>query len=352
MFSKYPEYFLQTKSWAKYWKKANLAGHEYFEFSSTNGLSGIVYQYPWQLGEKFWYVPKGPVAKSKMNISDLTREFKELVDCIIDQAKKQNVAFIKWDFDDSFCEQIGYQNNSALLQDLKILFPGQELRKSKKILQYLKAMVLEPKIETLDQNFGKYDIETLSSFFLDTKAFWSTTNENIRRYTKKSLNQGWRVNIDKTPQNFEAFWQVYQSTSERQKFSTHHKSNMKVLFEQDFSRLIVLYDPQNQPQAAWMGLVSEQTLTYLYGGNTQLSFAGYGQYLVHLVAIKMLVTEDLKYYDLGKYDELHSYSAFKKGYRGEIREFLGPVDIVLKPWKYKLINFLIGMRKLFSQSPN
>jgi hypothetical protein len=347
MFSRYPEYFLQTHIWADYWKNANLAGHEYYEFGAESGLYFIVYEYPWQLGEKFWYLPKAPVVRVDIDRAELKDKFVSLVKTVLEAAKKQNIAFVKWDFDDTFCRQMGYMDNAQLLHDLKILLSGLDLRKSNKVLQYLKAMVLEPKIEKSEKSNGKYDMETLSSFFSDSKSFWSTTNENIRRYTKKSLTMGWQVSVAKTKRDFEAFWQVYQSTSGRQQFFTHRLSNLEQLWSQDFSRLIVLYDSKDQPQAVWMGMISEQTLTYLYGGNTQQSFTSYGQYLIHLVAIKMMVEEQLRFYDLGKYDELHGYSAFKKGYRGEIREFLGPVDIVLKPWKYNLINFVIGVRKFF-----
>ena len=207
-------------------------------------------------------------------------------------------------------------------------------------------MVLE-----LDQNDIDLKVETgfsssvLSQFFVNTRQFWSRTNENVRRYTKKSLQSGWNISADKTDENFEAFWHVYQSTSDRQQFFTHHKSVVQNLMKYDFSRIIILRDQNNQPQSVWMGIVSDSTLTYLYGGNTPDSFKNYGQYLLHLVALKMTSDEGLQYYDLGRYDPEKSYSKFKENYHGTIRNFLGPIDLIISPVKYYSINFLIRVVK-------
>jgi hypothetical protein len=380
MYPKYPVYFLQTKPWLEFWKNANLPGHDYLHIAVEVDillenpahtlkilLQSFIYIYPWQLGQKFFYIPKSPVVEllldgkslkfdaiSKVfNESDLQlikQNFLQLFDKLLLQfatlAQQKDVAFIKLDLDDNFTEFLDIKDNAEILSNIKKVYPRSVI--SGKTIQYLQAMVLE--LENVKPSITKtkdYTNQTLISFFDGTKSFWAKTNENVRRYTKKSLSQGWQVSTLKTPENFEAFWQVYSGTSERQHFSTHHKNVVETLMKYDFSRIIIVRDEQGDPQCVWMGVVSDNTLTYLYGGNTEDSFKKYGQYLVHLSAVKMVYDEGLRFYDLGRYDPTKSYSKFKENYRGQIRNFLGPVDLIIKPSYYYYINFLIAVVKIF-----
>ncbi|MEM1312251.1 MAG: GNAT family N-acetyltransferase [Patescibacteria group bacterium] len=351
MFSKYPEYFLQTKEWADYWQKANPHRHTFYEFTAeftpSKKLYCIAYEYPWQLGAKFWYIPKMPAIQGFSDSEDLKMGLYKLLSQVVAKAKLSQVAFIKCDFDDNLSSLLNYIDDQSLLKDLSRILQNTGIRKSPKVLQYLSAMVIEPQ---LNEHELKTTIDnsqlSLEEFFRLSRSFWLTTNENIRRYTKKSLKQGWVVSTEKDQSNFESFWSVYQSTSYRQRFFTHAKSNLEKLLAEKNSRIIVVSDSEGVPQAVWMGWVSERTLTYLHGGNTPQSFKYYGQYLVHLAALKIVLQEKLSFYDLGKYDEGYGYSNFKKGYRGDIRKFAGPIDIVLEPLSYNIISNLLKVKRL------
>ena len=338
--TKYPRYFLQTKSWGEFWLKSNPKNHKLIEISIENETH-FIYEYPWQLGQKFWYIPRANLGKTYT--SNLQK--------IITKARGQKVVFVKMDFDDEWLEQNKIENNSKLLDLLKKL-PVQPKLSHKK-LQFNQTPVLSLegilKADSEKINVEIEDPQALQNFYQNTQDFWSQTNQNVRRYTKKSLTKNWQISTQKTEQNFQNFLQIYNQTKERQGFAIQTKSYLKNLFKHLDSRLILLSNSAGQPQAFWFGWVSENTLTYLYGGNTPESFKNYGQYLLHLVAVAMGYQENLNFYDLGGYDSKSGYGKFKENYRGQIRNFLGPVDLVLKTSKYQLINLIIKAVKFLKR---
>jgi lipid II:glycine glycyltransferase (peptidoglycan interpeptide bridge formation enzyme) len=341
--TEYPKYFLQTKEWGQFWLEANPSDHRFFSIKIDEKLEVWIYEYPWQLGAKFWYIPR----------LDLGQKYRENLLKIIDEAKKSNIIFIKTDFDDNWLATQNLQNNPDLINFLgkqKLQIP---FNLSQKKLQFNQTPVLDlgdilENSETFVRSeFEKPPIEKLAEFYQNTQSFWANTNQNVRRYTKKSLTQGWQISTVKNDQTFQDFLKIYNQTKDRQNFAIQTTKYLKNLFNQQNSRLIVLYNSQNQPQSVWFGLTSEQTLTYLYGGNTEESFKNHGQYLLHLVAVAMGATEKLRFYDLGGYDSHSGYGKFKENYRGTIRNFLGPIDFVLNSPKYSLISLLIKFIKIF-----
>ena len=348
--------------------------HKYFWFRSdivdNYKLSVLVYQYPWQLGQKFWYIAKGGVLEnleskevnnwSEIDKDSLEKLFWELNAKILASAKAQKITYIKADWEEGLTQRLGLES----VQDLHHFYQKNHTKAlvSNKIIQYLSTITLnlsqiQKEYQVEDQreesnfakNLEKKSKDDLKQFFVDSKVFWKTTNSNVNRYTKKSLDQNWDVSTDKTEANFEAFWQVYNQTKDRQNFAIQNKEYTRLLFDQDFSRLIILRDAQGQPQCVWFGIVFGDTMTYLYGGNTDYSFDNYGQYLVHLVAIKIAVSQathqKITKYDLGGYDPNKGFGKFKENYKGTVRNFLGDIDIPIQPIKYQLTNYLISFIK-------
>ena len=76
-------YFIQNKDWMYFWKNANnkiskSENHKCYFFESEN-LQVNVFEYPYILGSKFWYISKGPVLKSSFNIDNTTEYWHELL---------------------------------------------------------------------------------------------------------------------------------------------------------------------------------------------------------------------------------------------------------------------------------
>ncbi len=354
---KYPKYFFQEEAWAGFWKESNGQNHSYFLVNTTSeNLSALVYVYPWFLGESFAYAINIPSYNHKIaSISKetLIEEFKELIELILKESKEKGVAFVKFNLEDQFLNFVGYQS-LEFAECLKLVEQsrsGYRFVYPSKRIQYLGTMTLDLEFAFVAKNSvvkeNTYEISKLKAFYEQSKDFWQNTNQNIRRYTKKVLDSKWIIDSNKTEENLQNFLEVYYATAKRQKFSIHLEDYYYKLFDQDFSRLIIVKDQDGRPQTVWFGIQTENTLTYLFGGNSIESFAHKGQYMTHLVAINYAVSQDLRFYDLGGYEAKYSFSDFKRGYRGEVREFPGPADIVFKPSKYTVITNLIKLKNIF-----
>jgi Acetyltransferase (GNAT) domain len=363
--SSFEPYFLQAYDWTKFWESVNNKPHEIFKFQVSNKdfvLSTVVYQYPWYLGQKFWYIAKGGVLSQRqikdndktriknkdqnrwndIKKQDLLSLFWELNKEIYNQAKQQQLCYIKADWEESLTQRLELHDNQDLLNFYKTKYSRVKI--SNKIIQYLQTMTLDMTLIPQGQAFG---LNQLSEFYEYSKLLWNNTNTNVKRYTKKSLTLDWQISVDKTDDNFEAFWQVYSQTKDRQAFVTQSKEYTKRLFDQDFSRIIILRNGAGEPCCVWQGIVFGDTFVYLSGGNNQYSFDNYGQYLMHLVAVWLGYCEGLQIYDLGGYDKTKGFGRFKENYKGQIRTFLGDVDIPVDKFKFGVIDGGIELVKKF-----
>lgn len=353
----YTPYFLQTKEWSDFWLDAMNNKHLAYLLEAPDSkatFAGWVYKYPWHLNQSFLYVPKGPIVTlHKKNIakSELLKLFRTFCYRLVASGQTHDTSFIKLDFDDEVMKLFGVENtedleelmDGVLANDGKHNFPKCELHTGTKTIQYMQTMILDGRVlkgsRVLD-----WSMETLQNYYTENKDFWSQTNQNIRRYSKKSLKYDWEIIVDKSPETFDGFWKVYKATSERQKFATHNKEYFEKLAARPFTH-IALLKYQGEVVSCWFGVQSGDTLTYLYGGNTAEGFKLKSQYMMHIVALKILVDNKLSYYDLGGYDSSKGFGKFKEGYRGDIRSFLGPVDIVLQPRKYAFTNRFVKTTK-------
>ena len=126
-------------------------------------------------------------------------------------------------------------------------------------------------------------------FWEQNDKIWTRIMDKRTRYgTRKAVDFGWQVSFEKNSENFEIFYNLCQETSFRQGFAIHSKNYLQRLFDEPFSRIIILFD-QNIAQAAWLGIWQSENqnsiLTNLYGGNSLVSRDNYGQYFLHLAAI-------------------------------------------------------------------
>ncbi len=348
----YQPYITQTQEWAEFWREAVGEHHVFHNIHKLVGsieFSAFVYQYPWHFNQCFLYVPRGPIISykgKKPSQSELSNALSVFTSDLVQLAKKQNSTFIKWDGAYQLADEMSILNNEQFLTNIsQFLAPnGQSSyiktvsQISTKSLQYLSTMILNV------SSISHVQDQTLTDFYQTNKSFWLQTNENIRRYTKKSLQSGWIVDIDLTPENFEKFWSIYQLTASKHKFGTHSKSYFETFSKQPFARIITLSDEEGV-QSVWLGAEMNGVLYYLYGGNTEISFKKYGQYFIHLIATQLCGKNNLHSYDLGGYDGGKGFGKFKEGYRGEIITFLGPVDIILHQQKFTLTRKFVNAAK-------
>ena len=332
-------YFLQTQSWMNFWANYNKTSHQ-VHFFEEGFLSCYIQEYPWHFGGKFWYIPKAPVIDSNANLEQITptqikKNLNYLYIEILRQAKIQGAVFIKNDFDDTLTTRLGLFGNHGLANFLEAIpaLAEYKIQSGTKKIQYLECTYCELDYPNHDLASG-----SLQQFWDSSQPFWSNCNEQVRRYTRKALKDYnkslYTINTDKTPENFEAFWQVHRDTTLRQNFSTQPKDYLKEFMNADFGRIITVRDAENKPTSVWLGVKMGDTLYYILGGNTDQALKSRTQYLLQLAAVRQASVEHCKYYDMGGYEAGSGYGQFKDGYKGTHRQFLGPIDIVLDPIKY------------------
>jgi lipid II:glycine glycyltransferase (peptidoglycan interpeptide bridge formation enzyme) len=351
-----PPYFLQTDKWADFWLSAHGTNHFYerIEYSTADiSISAYVYIYPWQLTQNFAYLPKGPllIQLQKTTKPQLLKALRDFWLKVIEFAKTKHCTFIKADFDDEFTDFLGIDSNDDIIEMLEttfapngqVNFPKIEVVKDTKTIQFLQTMCC--KGANLSIPKGEYELNTLLDWYVENQEFWSQTNQNIRRYTKKSLtNTKFTITGEKSDEQFEKFWQVYDQTAKRQKFATHSKGYFKLLYSKPEAHIITI-KLEDEVVCVWFGYSFDNTLIYLYGGNTDKGLSSNAQYLMHVAALALMKRSNLNNYDLGGYDKEKGFGKFKEGYRGEIRTFLGPVDIVLESRKYHFTQRFIKTAK-------
>lgn len=352
----YPTYFLQTKEWTDFWQSSNALDHS-IKFFSYESLSCFVYQYPWNFGQKFWYIPRFASidSSSSANFSDkeqkyLNHQSLQLLEQILETAKSEEVSFVKFDFNDQLSAVWQCQDLESIKNKIFRSNFDYSTNLDTKIIQFTSTMFLDLKNlltveKTLsDKKSKEILLSDLEQFFEQNSKFWLNLEKNTRRGTKRSLEKNWEIVTEKTPQNFEIFYELLKETSKRQDFAIQTKEYLKSLFNQDFFVLILLKKDEKF-LASWSGIISSNTLVNLYNGNLPEGFKDFSQYLLHLVAVYTAKQNGLRFYDFGGYNPSLSFSSFKDGYKGDIRNFLGPVDVILKPFEYKAINVTISALK-------
>jgi lipid II:glycine glycyltransferase (peptidoglycan interpeptide bridge formation enzyme) len=364
-------YFYQTRRWADFWKEANGQGHDYHFISlKTNNLGVVeafVYEYPWFLGQKFLYLPEGPILRQayfeELTLQQIKNGLVEFSEELFKLAQKRGAVFLKVDLEAKLSNFLNLTNKYEAYKFWQNLSDYKSFRfksrLARKRIMYTATMLLNVKNlhwpHNPDPKFSDKAISIVSSstekidqlrlFFQQNQEFFKKVNQHTRYRTKKSLDQNWKIDTVLSNENFEAFWKIYDQTVHRQDFTTHPKEYFAKLYTQPETRIIILRDELDQPQAVWFGRMEANSLVYLYGGNTSYSMDKFGQYLIHLEALRMAKTEGKDWYDLGGLESGTGYTTFKERYKGQTIYFAGPVDLVVSDFRYDFTNFIVGLGK-------
>jgi lipid II:glycine glycyltransferase (peptidoglycan interpeptide bridge formation enzyme) len=331
--------FLQSSQWSKFWQESNNPKNH--RIIRRNGI--IVYEYPWLLGFKFWYLPRTNLDLNNPEDQQKFEKIKNLAQ------KDSKIIFLQFGLDASFSQK--YQDLETLKLELESNLK-EKLVISRKKLQWCKTSILDLNdliLPNENLDLENLTVASLQDFLAKNTEFFKQRNENVRRYTKKSLTSSFQVISQKTTANFEKFYTLMQQTATRQGFFLHPKDYYKALFEKDFSYLFLLEDENGQPQSAWFGVYLEQTLVYLYGANSENSLAHKGQYLDHLIALWLGKSLNAQFYDLGGVEETKGYGQFKLNYHGKLINYWGELDLPLQKTTYFAINWLLGLKNFFKQ---
>jgi lipid II:glycine glycyltransferase (peptidoglycan interpeptide bridge formation enzyme) len=347
---KLKSHFTHSSTWAEIWLKSKGQPHTYFVFESQ-GLRLIVYQYPLIRDQVFWLINSfGQLLDIPVNADHLTLVMQDLVS----QAKsKKNVVFVKTYFNPDFVESIfesitnvdNSKNDSVLVSFLarsvicKVIKPKINMQNNSTILLDL-TTISRAQSESFDETF---DYQSDLGRFMDySKNFWSKTSTNVRRYSKKSLQQGWKIEVDED--NFEAAFDLLEKKSKELNFFLHSRDIVRTVVNSECGHLICIKNSSGEICGCWVGIGIENTMLYWYGANNQQSLDQYGQYLMHLTAIALASKLGCQLYDLGGYSPTLGFGKFKELYKGRIFEPYGDYDFVIKSGYYRLDKLLVWVK--------
>lgn len=160
-----------------------------------------------------------------------------------------------------------------------------------------------------------------------------------------NLAQRKGVTVDES-RDIDAFWKLLQQTAEHDDFRTHgHQYYRKLLnfFAENSSlktRLYMAYQG-GQPIAGAIILEHGRTAYYLHGASSREHRALMAPHLLHWTLITRYQTAGFQWYDFWGIDpdKYPGVTRFKLGFGGQVVEYPGAFDLVLKPfwrWLYNI----------------
>lgn len=167
------------------------------------------------------------------------------------------------------------------------------------------------------------------------KSFHPKTRYNIKVAQKHGLVVEERLD-DKA---FKDYLKLYFDTTERQQYFGHNKSYHKAVWEtlkkNNMARLLIAYY-KGKPLTAWLLLNFKETLYYPYGGSSDKYRETMSSNLVAWEAIKLGKRLGCKSFDMWgalgpdapESDPWYGFHRFKKGYGGELVEYIGTYDLI------------------------
>ncbi len=184
------------------------------------------------------------------------------------------------------------------------------------------------------------------------------TRYNIRLAEKHKA----KVVEDNSQESFEHYLKLMMETIARQKFYAHSPSYHRNLFETltkkpgpnslSYHLLNAIYNPNEERRAtsdkqtltSWVLFVFKDTIYYPYGASSREYREVMASNLMMWEATGFGKKLGLKYFDMwgalgpdpDKNDPWYGFNRFKEGYGGELVEFIGSYDLVIKPALYEI----------------
>jgi len=173
----------------------------------------------------------------------------------------------------------------------------------------------------------------------------SKTRYNINLSYKKGV----RIQEDSSMQGLETYINILQETTKRQAFYLHTPDYFKKMWEvlADTGMMKIFHAVyQDTVLVSWIMFIFNGVLYYPYGASRSISRDTMASNLMMWEMIKFGKQIGCKSFDMwgslgpdaDKKSPWYGFHRFKKGYGGNLVEFLGTFDLVLNPLNYKLFN--------------
>jgi lipid II:glycine glycyltransferase (peptidoglycan interpeptide bridge formation enzyme) len=197
------------------------------------------------------------------------------------------------------------------------------------------------------------DIQPQTTLVLDLRieaekllaAMHQKTRYNIRLAEKKGVKI-----IPGSAADFSEFWRLMNLTSERDGFRIHGQKHYQNLFAGDNDFIKIFFaEYEGQKIATALVCYFGTQVIYLHGASDNQYRNVMAPYLLQWEIIKRAQTDGAKIYDFYGVNEKKwpGVTRFKLGFGGEIREYFGVFDIILRPGIYQLYQGLKKIKRVF-----
>ncbi len=262
------------------------------------------------MGKFYFYSPRGPIIKQKIEAQKLIEALELLFDEIKKMASLEGVMFLR--FDPTFkLPETSYQVSETI--------------------------EVQPK-KTLVLDLTKSEGELL-------KAMHQKTRYNIRLAEKKGVKI-----IEAGIEKFDSFWELMAETSTRDDFRSHGIDYYKEMTKID-PGFIKLFFAKYKGELVTANIVSffGDTVTYMHGASSSEFRNVMAPFLLQWHVIKLAKKEGYKYYDFYGIDEFKwpGVTRFKKGFSGEEINYPGTFDAVFDVGWYQVYKMVRKVRRTF-----
>ncbi|MBU1146018.1 peptidoglycan bridge formation glycyltransferase FemA/FemB family protein [Patescibacteria group bacterium] len=294
--------FLQSAEWLDF---LEAMGHKTYRLGLSDEQNNLVAIFgvtknslPFR--KNYFYCPRGPVMNYELGV----RNYEFLIEKISEIAKKENGIFLRLE------PPIKFQVSNFKFQEIT---------------------PIQPK-HTLVLDLTKSEDDLLA-------AMHEKTRYNIRLAEKKNL-------VLKN-ENFEDFWKLMKTTTERDKFSAHPKEHYQTMLEKISgdgktgmrTELKIVYSGDTPLAAAIIGYFGD-TATYIHGASSSEFRNLMAPYFLHWEIIGEAKNLGYKFYDFWGIGEVKwpGVTRFKKGFGGFEINYPGTFDLPINKLWYTIYN--------------
>lgn len=276
------------------------------------------------LGDYFyWYAPRGPI----FNLATADSEAQDNSAAVFKKVSNHEI----FEF---FLAELKKIDSRALF----LRFEPQQVSDGNNLK---KTINLQP-AETLILDLRKSEEELLAEMHQKTRY-------NIRLAEKKGIiiKEG---NAD-SPEDLKEFWRLLKTTGERDNFRLHSFLHYEKLLSVNRTApgFIKLFFAKFEGKNIAGGIFCfyGDKVTYLHGASDNEFRSLMAPYLLQFSLVKKAQAENYLYYDFFGIDEKKwpGVTRFKLGFGGSVFDYAGTYDLILRPFLYRIYEFLRKIRR-------
>lgn len=297
--------FLQSWEWGEFQREVNHLVKRYGVYQDEK-LEAVfsLFEKPLFLGKKYFYCPRFAWRDFKLSKNELLNNLEEII-------KEDKGVFLRTDLD---------------------LVPAGIKTKTKKTIdvQPSKTLILDL----------KKDGEGLLG------EMHQKTRYNIRLAEKKGV-EIIGATLETVDELFGAFWQLMETTTERDNFRSHDREYYRKMLDVPFVKLYLAKFEDKILAGAIVSFFGD-TATYIHGASSNEMRNLMAPYLLQWEMIKDAQGRGCAYYDFYGIDENKwpGVTRFKKGFGGREIHYGGTFDFIFRQPCYSLYFFLRKLRRL------